>query len=334
MVFIEKLSTNIMTTLEQTYITYKKPNLFTKNLTEIVTIIGGLIAVNLIFFANAYTETNTVNPATAGQLGDFVGGYIGTIFALVSVVFLYSTLKNQREASTAEKFETKYFELIKMHRDNVAEIGIGDDCGKKIFVMMIREFREILKITRDVAAKKNHYYNQKELFIISYYALFFGVGPNSSRMLKEALKDYDQSFVDEFEKTLNNDTTKNTVKSERKFKFIPFEGHQSRLGHYYRHLYQTVSYVNKQTSDFDKYEYVKTVRAQLTTHEQALLFINCLTPIGKVWWDENLLLGYRFVKNIPYGFFDKDAEIDLALYFPTDYFEYQERKITNDKDKT
>jgi hypothetical protein len=162
-----------------------------------------------------------------------------------------------------------------MHRDNVAEIGIGDDFGKKIFVMMIREFREILKITKEVAIKKNQNFNQKELFIISYYALFFGVGPNSLRMLKEALKGYDQYFVDEFEKTLNNDTTKSTVKSERKFKFIPFEGHQSRLGHYYRHLYQTVSYVNKQTADLDKYEYVKTIRAQLTTHEQALLFINC-----------------------------------------------------------
>jgi uncharacterized membrane protein len=323
-----------MTTTKQTYISYIKPNWWTRNLTEILTIIGGLITINLIFFASAYTETNTIDPATAGQLGDFVGGYIGTIFALVSVVFLYSTLKNQREASTTEKFETKYFELIKMHRDNVAEIGIGDDFGKKIFVMMIREFREILKITKDVAKNQNQTFKQEELFIISYYVLFFGVGPNSSRMLKEALKGYDHVFVNELEKTLNNDTTKSTVKADRKFKFIPFEGHQSRLGHYYRHLYQTVCYVNKQVTDIDKYEFVKTIRAQLTTHEQALLFINCLTPIGKIWWDENLLTGYRFVKNIPYGFFDKDTEIDLADYFPADYFEFQERKTPNENDKT
>lgn len=72
----------------------------------------------------------------------------------------------------------------------------------------------------------------------------------------------------------------------------------------------------------------------MTTHEQALLFINCLTPIGKIWWDENLLTGYRFVKNIPYGFFDKDTEIDLADYFPADYFEFQERKTPNENDKT
>ncbi len=319
---------------QQKYYSYKTPNWWTRNLIEILTIIGGLITINLIFIAKAYRISNTIDPTTAGQLGDFVGGYIGTVFVLVSVVLLYSTLKNQREASTLEKFETKYFELIKMHRDNVAEIGIGNDFGKKVFVMMIREFREILKITKEIASKNNLTFNQKELFIISYYALFFGVGPNSSRMLKESLKDYEQSFVNDFEKALNNETTKKTVKAERKFKYIPFEGHQSRLGHYYRHLYQTVSYVNKQSTQFDKYEYVKTIRAQLTTHEQALLFINCLTPIGQVWWEENLIIGYRVVKNIPYSFFDKETEIDLASYFPNDYFEYQERKTMNDINKT
>ncbi|MBC6995202.1 putative phage abortive infection protein [Neolewinella lacunae] len=330
----ETVRAKFMTTHIEKYATYKKPSWLERNWIEIFTIIGGLLAINLIFLAKAYRETNSIDPATAAQLGDFVGGYIGTIFALVSVVFLYSTLKNQRETSTIEKFETKYFELIKMHRDNVAEIGIGADLGKKIFVIMIREFRAILQIAKCVAFENGQTFNQKEFFNISYYALFFGVGPNSSRMLREALKGYDQSFVYEFEKSLNDKTIRSKVKSERKFKFNPFEGHQSRLGHYYRHLYQTVSYVNKQTVDIDKYEYVKTIRAQLTTHEQALLFINCLTPIGQVWWDENLISGYRFVKNIPYGFFDKETEIDLTSFFPADYFEYQERKTTNDKDKT
>src|SRR5690606_26039175 len=114
---------------------------------------------------------------------------------------------------------------------------------------------------------------------------------------------------------------KKQIKEERKFNYTPFEGHQSRLGHYYRHLYQTVCYVDNQTSSINKYEYVKTLRAQLTTHEQALLFINCLTVIGEVWWDKKLLLNYRFVQNIPYQFFDKDTEIDIEIFFPQIYFE-------------
>lgn len=310
---------------EQTYQTFVKPNWWKRNWVEITTILSGLLTINLIFLAKAYRQTNEINPATAGQLGDFVGGYIGTIFALISVVFLYSTLKNQRESSNISSFENKYFELIKMHRDNVSEIGIGDDFGKKIFVILIREFRAIHSIVIEIAKKTNQTFNLEEQFIISYYVLFFGVGPNSSRMLKEALVNYDRNFVDSLEKKLNTDEEKNKLKQERRFRFIPFEGHQSRLGHYFRHLYQTVCYVDNQEIGIDKYEYVKTIRAQLTTHEQALLFINCLTPIGKIWWDKKLLTKYRFVQNVPFGFFDKQTEIDMLSYFPKDYFEWQER---------
>jgi hypothetical protein len=309
-----------------TYQTYKKPNWWKRNKIEILTIVGGILAINAIFISKVYRETNTINAEAAGQLGEFVGGYIGTIFALVSVVFLYGTLKEQRQASTIEKFETKYFELIKMHRDNVSDIGIGKDFGKKIFVIMLREFRSIHEIAKEVAKWHNLLFTPEQMFIISYYALFFGVGPNSSRMLKASLKEtFDSNFVDDFERTLNNFKTKIKVKKQRKFKFIPFEGHQSRLGHYFRHLYQTVSYVDNQTFAIDKYEYVKTVRAQLTTHEQALLFINSLTPIANVWWDKGLIIRYRFVQNIPFGFFDNESEIDISSYFPDNYFEWQER---------
>ena len=317
------------------YEKYKKPDWFKRNRIEFWTIIGGLFAINFIFVSNAFRRTNTVDPASAGQLGDFVGGYIGTIFALISVVFLYSTLKDQRKSSTIEKFQNKYFELIRLHRDNVTEINIGKDSGKKIFVILIREFRAIHKIAKELSETLKLNYSKEELFKISYYALFFGVGPNSSRMLKEALKNYDNDFVEAFEKMLNDKTKKNAVRSERSFHFTPFEGHQSRLGHYFRHLYQTVCFVDECDLEIDKYAYVKTIRAQLTTHEQALLFINCLTPIGRVWWDKNLIVKYRFVQNIPFGFFDTGEEINLESYFPTDYFEWNEISVlTNNNEKT
>jgi len=305
------------------YETYNKPSWFSKNLIAIVTILFGLISINLIFFSKSYYG-NTVDPTKAAQLGNFVGGYVGTIFALISVMFLYLTLRDQRESSTLEKFETKYFELIKLHRDNVAEIGIGDDFGKKIFVILIREFREILKIAKGVVKRHNLDYSQEKLFVAAYCGLFFGVGPNSSRMLKESLFEFDKAFIDDFENSMNNEDTKHKIKEERKLKFMPFEGHQSRLGHYYRHLYQTVCYVDDKGFNIDKYEYIKTVRAQLTTHEQALLFINSLSPHGREWNEETLLLRYRLVKNIPPNFFDPKSEIDLPSYFPNDYFEWQE----------
>lgn len=103
--------------------------------TEVVIVIAGFVVMNLIFIAGAFREGSAIDRTAAGQLGDFVGGYIGTVFALISVVLLFATLKNQRRAAQEQNLETKYFELIKMHRDNVAELYLQDTNGRRIFVL-------------------------------------------------------------------------------------------------------------------------------------------------------------------------------------------------------
>jgi hypothetical protein len=55
-------------------------------------------------------------------------------------------------------------------------------------------------------------------------------------MLKMSLSTFDERFVDAVEAELNRPETKEQVQKDRKFGYVPFEGHQSRLGHYYRHL--------------------------------------------------------------------------------------------------
>jgi Putative phage abortive infection protein len=302
----------------------KKPSLFEQYKTEIVIVAGGLVMVNAIFIAKAFRQSTTVDPEYAAHLGSFVGGYIGPIFALIGVVLLFSTLKSQRLTSTLQNFETKYFELIKMHRDNVAEIDIKGTSGRRVFVLMIRELRCALEIIRVIAKKCDQTLSDRQLLHISYYCLFYGVGPNSSRMLKMSLSNFDQTFISAVENELNQPETKNRVRDKRQFAYTPFEGHQSRLGHYYRHLYQMVRYVDEQVIVIDKYEYVKTIRAQLSTHEQALLLVNSLTPIGKNWWEKKLLDQYRMVQNIPRDFFDPLTEIDVSELFNRGYFEWED----------
>ena len=89
-----------------------------------------------------------------------------------------------------------------------------------------------------------------------------------------------------------------------------------------------VRYVDQQRLvSFDalkKYEYAKTIRAQLSTHEQAMLLLNSLTPVGRNWWDKNLITVYRLVKNIPQDFFDGETEVDTSKLFKPGYFEWEE----------
>jgi hypothetical protein len=304
----------------------KKPSFFREYAVEIGIVAGGLVAVNLIFVAKAFRQSTTVDPEYAGQLGSFVGGYVGSIVALVSVVLLFVTLKSQRLASAQESFETKYFELIKMHRDNVAEVGIKGGSGRKVFVLLMRELRCALEIVTAIAEVFNQQLSHQQLLQVAYYCLFFGTGPNSSRMLKLSLSGFDAEFIEAVEKELNRGETKHRVRREQNFAYTPFEGHQSRLGHYYRHLYQLVRYVDQQPMPLriDKYEHIKTIRAQLSTHEQALLLVNSLTPIGHNWWANNLIVKYRLVQNIPREFFDSSTELDMRGYFDPGYFEWED----------
>ncbi len=280
--------------------------------------------MNVIFLARAFRETTTVDPAAAGQFGDFVGGYVGTLFSLVSILLLFRTLRNQRVASLQQSFESKYFVLLKLHRDNVAELELGSATGRKFFVLMLRELRCALHILQNDADVQKHHLTQRELLSIAYCCVFFGVGPNSSRVLRMSLSGFNLELVDAVLAKLDSTITKMAVQRERNFTFIPFEGHQSRLGHYYRHLYQTVRYVDQQDIDIDKAQYMRTIRAQLSTHEQAMLLLNSLTPMGKPWWHANLIVPYKLVKNLPRDFFDAKLELDMGTLFKPGYFEWEE----------
>jgi hypothetical protein len=288
---------------------------------EIVIVTVGVFFINAIFLAKAFRETWVIDRTAAGQLGDFVGGYVGSIFALISVVLLYATLRNQIALSQHQNFENKYFELIRMHRDNVAELQVQETVGRKIFVLMIRELREILSIAQKLALRHDQTLSQRQLMHLAFYCLLFGTGPNSSRMLIQNLSGFDRELVTSLESELNNRTLKEQVRDDRQLGYKPFEGHQSRLGHYYRHLFQMVQYVDAQIISIDKYEYVETIRAQLSTHEQALLLVASLTPFGHEWWSSHLITKYHFVKDIPLEFFDSRTELDVSQLFPSDYFD-------------
>lgn len=291
---------------------------------ELLIGLAGLGAINIIFLSPAFRGSK-IEPGAAGLLGDFVGGYVGTMFGLVSILLLIHTLRSQQASSAVQGFEDKYFTLLTLHRKNVSELNLGRARGRKVFVLLMREFRQILPRVRDLAVQTGTALTQDQLLEIAYYCLFFGTGPNSSRMLRASLSHYNSSFVDALVRTLKDPETKRSVRAVRQLGYVPFEGHQSRLGHYFRHLYQTVVYIDQQDLPIDRYEYAKTVRAQLSTHEQALLLINARTPLGANWWQHEIILRYRMVQNLPRDFFDARAELDVENLFPSNYFEWQER---------
>lgn len=92
-----------------------------------------------------------------------------------------------------------------------------------------------------------------------------------------------------------------------------YNGFHQVLGHYFRHNYQLIKFID--TADtmsiMKKYSFAKIVRGQMSNYEQIVFFLNSLSFMGRSWEIEpeqlnkssensHLITHYKLIKNIPY----------------------------------
>jgi hypothetical protein len=122
-------------------------------LIKATTIFGVVIA--LWFFIRGYFVEGFINPNIpidndiSAKIGDFIGGVIGTIFAFVSVLLLFKTLslqrielKESRKVFTKQQFENSFFELLKIHKNNLREFEDFDLLNNKLIGIKYLEYKQ------------------------------------------------------------------------------------------------------------------------------------------------------------------------------------------------
>lgn len=348
----------------------------------------------LIFLNKSYIDGFTIsnelptNYEVTGQFGDFIGGVVGTFFALVGTLLIYLTFREQAKTNKRTAFESSFFEMIRLYRANVNDITYTKTKNKEkieyqkrqVFRIIYNEFiecyREVKKFsnstkTADYITPK---YEKKLLEItdrvnpnislielalidIAYSIVFYGLGTEGESLVRRSFKNkYNTEYyfkllyyiklkpkksnsfrsngwkiMRDMELTklrlliddlyANKDTPEkienlsSALAQELTIK-TPFEkyygGHQFRLGHYFRHLFQSYKYLNENpdlTND-EKYQYGKMLRAQLSTYEQALLLYNSISTLGMKWEFKpdkqknpktrtDLITTYNLIKNLP-----------------------------------
>lgn len=326
--------------------------------------------------------------APYGPLGDAINGIIGPFVAIVAAILTfiafwvqYIANKQQRDDLKLERFETKYYELIRLHKANVDEVSISNRLeGRKAFAALYDELRFTYHVVETVfedyllGSEKDRkvdagfdFSDLKTKSTIAFLVFFYGTGEKSDKLLVHTLRGsctpdflgklsglvtelkqkFRQSSRDPVSEKQQVTLTRSRHKSEPyeyRSKYTPFEGHSARLGHYYRHLYQTVKYVNEAPilkDDDVKYQYVKTLRAQLSNYEQILLYFNALTPIGSPWLDadnpvNSLIARYKLIKNMPlplvdFGVKPEEEFAKVIEHYrektpPEEFFEWDELK--------
>jgi len=300
---------------------------------SLVFVIAVLIILFLPYWLTQFQAFEWSLSDKPGEIGDAIGGTMGPFVAIAAAIltFLafwvqYKANDQQKRDLEVERFESKFYSLLEIHRNNVNETTIGKTViGRKAFVSMFNELKFTYLIVLDFYTN-NHKKNfprdevpQEILYNISYIIFFFGIGPNSSPLVMDLIgKKYHGFFqnVEVFikgnqkiwreERKKGNKIAANTPTGvfELDIRYKPCNGHMSKLSHYIRHLFQLVKYVHDSSDALftyqDKYDYVANIRSQLSAHEQLLLFYNAISVLGKPWLDEpNYLKRYCVVKSIP-----------------------------------
>lgn len=309
-----------------------------------------------------------------GQIGDTIGGIMGPFIAITASILTFIAFwvqykankqqtiqfKSQDNAARVDRFENKLFELIKIYRDNLSGIEIADSInGRKAFISMFNEIRFtyycikdfINSYTRSIGFDKDQ---ENSILDLSYKVFFMGIGESSNKLIIKSSKDIlNPDFVQSLIEYLDRIKFKfRNLPKDKIFvidpvtgkviryanTYVPFDGHISRLGNYFRHLYRTIKFIAEQDDEVideeTKCQYAKTLRAQISDYEQLLLYYNINSSLGRTWIQEGFIKRFRMIKNIPlpladFGILPQDKFKDDIIYWnekQKSFFEWDERK--------
>lgn len=274
----------------------------------------GVIGFVMIMLPMVFYNTTKID--SIGTIGDAVGGILNPVIAIGAALltFLafyiqYQANRQVQEQFKIQQFESQLYQMIELYRKNADEMKIAKIEGRKCFAVMLEEFKFIYLEAEIYLSEYS--LNEKDLTSITYCIFYYGVGNNIKTILEENYSSLNIDFgpliyrlemiKSEFDYqnhvTLINDYGES---ASYKFKYKPFKGHLSRLGHYYRHLFQSVKYIITQDLEYDeKYKYLKLLRSQISDYEFIFLFYNSLFEKGNEWLVLDIFTEYRFIKNIP-----------------------------------
>lgn len=260
------------------------------------------ILIFIISIASFLLSDSRVFDSEYGQLGDFIGGLVGSLWAFAGVVLFYVALTEQRED-------------ININRDTL-ELQI------KEFKQQTEELKETRKayIDQSNTLKQQRFENTFFQLLANHNSIVnsLDIRKEHSGTIVATGRDCFRTYYNDFKAQLNRVQDISTMDYIlNTYTDLTFKRFEADLGHYFRNLYHIIKFVDGSDDIDDKKKYVTLIRAQLSSYELVLLFYNCLTFLGEDKF-KPLVERYSFLKNLNHSlifFNDKLAnEFDLKAY--------------------
>ena len=210
-----------------------------------------------------------------------------------------------------QQLERQFYEMLKIHCDNVKNLHADSQHkpldadnhsqknvnGHEYFSCLLEEFNLIYDSIKKIEGIEN-------IFNKTYNTFFFGINSANIQLKQETTE------------SLSNYVFQNSSSLvwENHPKLIPLKdslckGRMDQLVPYYRHLFLMVKTVVQFNDDLfsyeDKRQFLRILRAQLSSAEQVLLYYNWKSECGKEWEEESskpngnhFFTDYRMIHNI------------------------------------
>ena len=214
-----------------------------------------------------------------GTFGDFVGGILGTIFALLGTLMVVRTFRYQQSVTRDNKkqLETQrlndlFFELIKLYQTEVNEL-----CGQISRVRSYKQNEDATKSDKDTnkkmtIEKTEISYNDKDFFDYEKKRLQDGFRNRKSFQAnsREALKYYMLFYIE----------------------------NRTKIAAYFRTIYRIYDLIDSSNLDEGvKKNYLKIMRAQLTESELFFIRYNAMSYYGANFI--KYINKYHILKHLP-----------------------------------
>jgi hypothetical protein len=263
-----------------------------------------LCVVVFLFFVDIWLVNN--HEGVAGIFGDFFGGVLNPILTFLTFLGLIVTIVVQRhdlrlsrveyektaEALTTQSVENTFFNTLDLHHkiaDNIKfDLSLLDEGAYREKLSGIKKFLKVA--SKDIDVENKNWWMPSELSQDDPAAGIATVTVFEGR-----------AAFDEILKYLAKGSASPNQVLDR-YSLIQNE-HNHIIGHYFRNLYQVLKLIDKYdetvVSVASKNKYASILRAQLSTKELALLFINCLDGVCDKGRFKNLLIKYKMFEHLP-----------------------------------
>ncbi|UHH33043.1 putative phage abortive infection protein [Pseudomonas veronii] len=278
--------------------------------------VASLTVAALILFDEAYFNTSLkIDSELAAKFGDFFGGFIGTIFAIFSVILLIYTIVSQHVEMSKNGARDRFFKMLDYHNENIRSIRVPSletaknqiiEEGRRAFVVYKIQLKRLLQAVTEIDQELSTELTDAQKIDIAYMCFYYGQSNTWVDFISQKLSCH-QSGAIIAKMMLEKVEAREDLKLGRT--------NQTDLSSYFRNMYNAIKLVDndKYLSENEKIDLVKIYRAQLSNPELYILFFNLVSRFGKKWNSNGYIEKYEILTNLPIAYCDG--------YDPKKYFD-------------